>query len=120
MENTFGLVLFSYVGDCYWVAPSYEGLELPGAQWLAQVFEYIVASLLGWKLDPDKSKVGSAITLLGLEIDGARVVPLARKAQYWINDMREILEANWLTPAAASTLCGKLGFLISHIVLSAR
>ena len=64
LEDIFGLVFFAYVDDSLWVTPSHQGLESPGAQW---VFEYIVTFLLGLKLDPDKSQVGSAIILLGLD-----------------------------------------------------
>ena len=69
MGNLFGLVMFSYVEDCFWITPSYQGLGVPGATWFAMVFEYIVTDLLGWQLDPGKSQVGAAITLLGLEIE---------------------------------------------------
>ena len=32
-----------------------------------------------------------------------------------MQEMEGILEANWLTPAAASKLCGELGFLNTHV-----
>ena len=119
MQNLLGLVLFSYVDDCFWITPAYNGIEEPGAHWFSLVFEYLVTDLLGWKLDPEKSKVGAAITLLGLDVEMGKDASCwslgNEKAKEWIQEMKGILEANWLAPAAASKLCGKLGFLNAHI-----
>ena len=47
MQNLLGLVMFSYVDDCFWITPSYQGLDAPAAQWFSMVFEYLVTDLLG-------------------------------------------------------------------------
>ena len=66
-----GLVVLMYVDDCFWVAPKTENTASVSATWILRVFEYVTHHLLGWSLDPDKSAVGSSLTLLGLQITKA-------------------------------------------------
>ena len=77
MERLFGLIIFCYVDDCFWTAPKFDTQNSPGVKWIAQVFEYVVTYLLGWKLDPEKSCTGELVALLGLEVS------LQAEASYW-------------------------------------
>jgi len=73
MQDLFGLVVFAYVDDCFWVAPKFATTDgHPTAAWVAQMFESVVTELLGWRLDPDKAGVGACIVLLGLEVEMAK------------------------------------------------
>ena len=58
MLRIFKLVLLAYVDDCFWVTPAVELEGHLNARIVACAFEYVVAHLLGWKLDPSKSCVG--------------------------------------------------------------
>ena len=67
MQSLFGLVVFSYVDDFFWVAPV-DPISGVGAGWLQGFFRRVVSGLLGWQLDPSKDSYGSSVVLLGLEI----------------------------------------------------
>ena len=49
IQELFGLVVFIYVDDCFWLVPQFktpDGTE--SAWWVARVFEEIVTDLFGW------------------------------------------------------------------------
>ena len=68
LQQEFGVSTFVYVDDCFWVTRCQETDGGPDAKWQLGVFEFVVTHLLGWSLDPDKSKVGQKLTLLGLDV----------------------------------------------------
>ena len=64
LQELFCVTTFVYVDDCFWVTPDFEGGEGANAAWQANVFQYVVEDLLGWRLDPAKTEIGNRITLL--------------------------------------------------------
>ena len=119
LENEFGLTTFVYVDDCFWVTRNLQEAGGPDAHWQLRTFEYIVTHLLGWGLDPEKSRVGQEITVLGLQIDMGPSISSwtlsPDKAVDWSRDILGFLEKGVLTPGDASKLCGRLQFLNSHV-----
>ena len=79
----------------------------------------MVTDLLGWTIDPEKDATGSSMTLLGLKVgmhgDISTWELCERKAQEWIADFGNILDNNYMTPAVASEICGRLAFLNSRV-----
>ena len=114
-----GLVILAYVDDCFWVTPKFDSADMPDATWFLRTFEFVTDYLLGWKLDPAKSAVGTCITLLGLEIDMQEDVSNWRlspdKAEQWCKTIEGFLEADVLLPSEASKLAGRLCFMNSQI-----
>jgi len=120
MEKLFGLVIFIYVDDCFWIVPRFTTpCGKTSDDWVADVFEEVVSDLLGWKLDPEKRRTGSNIVLLGLDVRMRKEHSEWRlhdeKAKQWCDDIRWWLAHDRLTPADASKLCGRLAFLNGHI-----
>ena len=120
MQEIFGLVVFVYVDDCFWIVPQFDRhTELQSADWIAKLFEFVVTGLFGWELDPDKHATGQEMVLLGLRITLHNEMSEwsldDRKSEAWIQDLEQALKENCLTPAQASKLCGRLAFLNCHI-----
>ena len=119
MTEVFGLPVMVYVDDCFWIAPSFEGQNMPTAGWTQCVCEYVVEYLLGWALDPNKTQVNERLTLLGLELQfGAKEstwILNPDKAAEWAQDIKTYLLQNRLLPAEASKLCGRLAFLNCYV-----
>jgi len=120
MTSIFGLRIFLYVDDAFWVEPAVIlNSGLSAANWIGDLFKRVVTDLLGWDLDPDKADVGSCVVVLGVEItlDGEdsfwRLSPMKR--QRWIDDLKTVLADDKLTPGHASKLCGRLAFLNSCV-----
>ena len=115
MQVLFRVTTFIYVDDCFWVCPESPERGGPDASWQACVFQYVVEDLLGWKLDPTKTEVGTAVTLLGLRInileEHTEWQLSPDKALEWANQIQQHLINNRLLPAEASKLCGRIGFL---------
>ena len=119
MERLFGLLIFCYVDDCFWTAPKFDVQNSPGVNWIAQVFEYVVTYLLGWKLDPEKSCTGELVTLLGLEVSMQAEASYWKlssdKAEQWVEQISRYLSMDRLTPTEASKLSGRIAFLNTHV-----
>ena len=117
--SRLGLVILVYVDDCFWVAPKYESEDAPSAEWILRTFEYVTGHLLGWQLDDSKSAVGTAITLLGLDVSmnaqHSTWQLSADKSAQWCSDIASYLESDTLRPSEASKLAGRLAFLNSHV-----
>ena len=102
MQSLFGLVVFSYVDDFFWVTPvdATSGVD---TEWLQGFFRKVVSDLLGWQLDTSKDAHGSTVVLLGLEItlqtqaSQWRLSPA--RAKEWLEDIVEALEGNHLAPS---------------------
>ena len=45
LQELFELTTFVCVDDCFWMTPSRDLEENPGAAWQAQVFQYVVEYL---------------------------------------------------------------------------
>ena len=118
MQSLFGLVVFSYVDDFFWVAPV-DPTSVMDAGWLQGFFRRVVSGLLGWQLDPSKDAYGSSVVLLGLEITLKTQASCWRlsppKAKEWLEDIVEALQSNYLAPSTASKMCGRLSFLNSYV-----
>ena len=114
-----GLVVLVYVDDCFWVVPKFQEADAPDATWVLRIFEYVTGHLLGWQLDPDKSAVGTQITLLGLEVTMGCTTSSWRlsadKSAQWCSDIANYLPQDYLRPSEASRLAGRLAFLNSHV-----
>jgi hypothetical protein len=120
MQELFGLVVFVYVDDCFWIVPEFttdSGEQ--SEKWFLGVFKEVMTDLMGWSLDPDKEATGDSMVLLGLLVEIRWDVSVwtldERKALQWSMEIAEILERNELHPARASKICGKLCFLNTHI-----
>ena len=69
MQELFGLVIFVYVDDCFWVVPEFTtGTSYTSAQWVSHIFREVVTNLFGWTLDPEKDADGNSMLLLGLRV----------------------------------------------------
>ena len=113
MESVFELLVFSYVDDFFWVSVN-DPKSGVNAAWLQQVFRQVAQDLLGWKLDPAKDEAGPCVTLLGLEIslnsNESRWRLNPQKATEWVSDMYHVLSQDWLTPATANKIAGRMSF----------
>ena len=93
MLRLFGLVLFTYVDDCFWVTPATELEGHLNSLTVACAFEFVVTHLLGWKLDPSKSSVGKRVPILGLDVQMGTHVSTwqlsSDKESAWVSELRE-------------------------------
>ncbi|CAK0880396.1 unnamed protein product, partial [Prorocentrum cordatum] len=116
----FALPVLFYVDDVFWAA---TGAMLPNgrpvAQWIADVFNEVVCSMLGWELDPRMTIVARSLPLLGplATVEGgvASWRLGEEKRGQWCEEIREVLGPGHLSPGRASKLCGKLAFLNSRV-----
>ena len=119
LQQEFGVTTFVYVDDCFWVKRCQETDGGPDAKWQLGVFEFVVTHLLGWSLDPDKSKVGQKLTLPGLDVDlgseNSSWTLNSDKAADWTQGILRYIANDRITPGEASKLYGKLAFLNSHL-----
>ena len=77
------------------------------ARWMGDVFDKVFMDLLGWRLDPERSDVGSTVLLLGLQVTvNQKEICWAMgeaKMLQWTSDIVDVLVSGSLDSGLAST-----------------
>lgn len=119
MQELFGIVVFAYVDDFFWVVPDGPAACDNTANFVLDAFKQVVNGILGWELDAEKEEVGDDMLLLGIQITLDEQVSKWRfnpsKAKEWANDFQKAMDEDSLPPALASKFCGRVAFLNSTV-----
>ena len=117
--DLFGIVVFCYVDDFFFVIPESPAGTTDSAKFVLNMFQRIVTGLLGWDLDPEKEDYGDELLLLGVHIAMEDSSSMWRfnptKAELWAREFEEVLASNHLPPSTASKFCGRMAFLNSTV-----